>query len=442
MSNNHHGNGSVSDRMVSDLIQAEALKKKAAEDKLVTLTQLLQELAYRINGAALDALRKQDPTVPGSWTTSDWRQFFMSVQYNTKGGRKSGGWGSNGAAEVDIVTDTDKLIADLGIENARLARLLNEANEENAKLRAEVEQLTAKNGHMQVAIEVLDNGDEEEVEAPKPVEAQDTERTLHEIVETTLSGLQIPKLPVLMNKYFPSTSLPKPHDEVRYRREVQTLNIIATFGIVVKPEYKYLVSRHEGLSYNGGSTSKVFSQMEENGLLTPKSFYLNRDGFRTSLHTAVLSEHGLAACEDWGWPVVENELARIERLHEGARYEDHTASILMTAMHARLRGWSVSVLPEALGKTPPDMMVTKQGKTYFVEVELGKGGAAKWKNLKALGNGIGIVALNPEKRSQLVSQAKHAGAEHGVATDLMTIVQIKGGLDKISQDHALWAESW
>jgi hypothetical protein len=434
-------NGSVSDRMVSGLIQAEAVKRQVAEDKLVAMKALLVELAYRINGAGLDALRKQDPTVPESWSPAEWRTFFMSVQYNTKNNNHQEGWG-NGASQVEITTDTDKMIADLGIENARLTRLLSEAEEESARLRAQVQQLLTKNGQMQLAFENLDAGDETPLSISESRDGEDTECTLHEIAGKSLSALQIPKRPVLMDKYFPSSILPKPHDEVRYRREVQTIFIIATFGLVVKPEYRYLISQHEGLSYNGGNTAKIFSQMEEHGLLTPKSFYISKDGFRTNLHTAVLSEQGLAVCEDWGWPVVENELARIERLHEGKRYEEHTGAILMTAMHARLRGWIVAVLPEALGKTPPDMMLSKQDQSLHVEVELGRGSAAKWKNLKALGKGIGIVALNPQRREHLIRQAQRAGVEHGKATDLMTMVQIKGGLDKITPEHTLWAETW
>jgi hypothetical protein len=432
-------NGSASGRMAHDLIQAEALKRKAAEDKLVALKTLLQELAYRINGARLDALRKQDPSVPGNWAPSEWRKFFMSVQYKTKNADHRDGWGSS-TAQVEIVTDADKMVADLGIENARLACLLNEVEDENARLRAQVQQLLTKNGQMQLAFENLDTGGK--VQASQTGDARDQQNAPHEIVGRTLGALQIPKRPVLMDKYFPSSILPKPHDEVRYRREVKTIYIIAAFGIVVKPEFRYLVSIQEGLSYNGGNTAKIFNQMEEHGLLTPKNFYLSKDGFRTSLHTCVLSEHGLSVCDDWGWPVVENELARIERLHEGKRYEEHTGALLLTAMHARFRGWTVTVLPEAMGKTPPDMMISKQDQSIYVEVELGKGSSAKWKNIKALGNGVGIVALNPERRAQLIDQAQRAGVEHGQATDLMTMVAIRGGLDKITPGHSFWAESW
>ena len=141
-----------------------------------------------------------------------------------------------------------------------------------------------------------------------------------------------------------------------------------------------------------------------------------------------------------GWEPVESEWERLKRLHEGERFKEHTLAVLYFALHARVRGWEVTVMPEVEGPNP-DVMITGGKKTYLVEVELGKKDRpAKWKKLAEIQGGVAICGLDSENRKRLVGDCKLAKFK-GKATDLRTL-QDQGEIYNLSQDTPLWVDSW
>jgi hypothetical protein len=141
--------------------------------------------------------------------------------------------------------------------------------------------------------------------------------------------------------------------------------------------------------------------------------------------------------------VVESDWERLMRLHEGEKQEGHTLAVLLFASAARLRGWTVEVLPEVNGNARPDLVITRGEQRLYVEVETGTrlhDGNAKWRmNAELNGGRVALVARNVEERGVLVSDCRHA-ADHGHAADVETL--IAGRLVEVSEGDPLWAEEW
>jgi len=163
----------------------------------------------------------------------------------------------------------------------------------------------------------------------------------------------------------------------------------------------------------------------------------------TRLALARLSAEGKPFCNALGWPVVESDWERLIRLHEGEKQEGHTLAVLLFASAARLRGWTVEVLPEVTGNARPDMVITRGEQRLYVEVETGTrlhDANAKWRmNAELNGGRAALVARNVEERGVLVADCKHVAA-HGHAVDIETL--IAGKLVEVSADDPLWAEEW
>ena len=76
----------------------------------------------------------------------------------------------------------------------------------------------------------------------------------------------------------------------------------------------------------------------------------------------------------------------------------------------------------------------------YVEVEDESGSSErrlrKWRNQAALQGRAAIAAVTPAARTNLVNEARAAGCEHGVATDLQTLMETQetGG--------PLWMVEW
>jgi hypothetical protein len=138
----------------------------------------------------------------------------------------------------------------------------------------------------------------------------------------------------------------------------------------------------------------------------------------------------------------ENDWSRLIRLHEGARFPEHTLAVIVFAMHARKRGWATQVMPEVKEtKSVPDVWTMRGDEKLYVEVELGeKESVTKWRNQSALNGGrTALCAATQKTRARLSADCK---LDHlpGLATDLETL--IKGKFKEIHSASPLWLTSW
>lgn len=71
-------------RAFDDLLMAERQLRAQSENQVRELRQLLLDTAIRLDGERLEAIRREDPTVPGSWKMSEWSAFLKNIP-STKG---------------------------------------------------------------------------------------------------------------------------------------------------------------------------------------------------------------------------------------------------------------------------------------------------------------------------------------------------------------------
>ena len=410
----------VLQKSLEDLLHMERLWRQRAEKETAAFRRLLERLAYQMGGGQLvEDARRANPQAFQHWTAEDWEQIFHAIVTRERG------W------EADKPVPTPSL--------------------KTAVVNAPPEKTPV---HPPVVQSKTDNGD---THAPAPAPLQSPKRKKRKAKKS--------KVPV------PSTSVARPIGleyviaglkgidwanviapdmyqdlarvgGVRWRRGVALLYLIARFGINSRMELAFALS---GAFEKSLATARTWVRragdfLVERNLMVTTTLRLKNPV--TSLSVYKLSQDGRHFAQRMGWEVVESEWERVERLHEGARFPAHTMGILAFALHARLRGWSVAVLPEKQhNATPPDVLIQKGGERWFVEVELSqKENAAKWRhNAEDNGGKVALVAATPNRRHVLVADCKRLGLP-GVATDLQTLIETR--LSEIEADTPLWTEVW
>jgi hypothetical protein len=398
-------------RMLDDLLAAERNFRDLAEKRARALTGVLTELAYRLAGEKLEQMRQLDPSAPQSWTPQEWRSFFLSVSLAPQGE----GWGqAKGNGNHSEAAALRTKIAALERELVQARQLLAE----HSPYRRRVEQ---------------DN-------PPIPSTLQVPQ------VQTggRLADFVLPKIPkAYEHRWQVRAEMSKADAELHLKRRGMVLKCLAE-GLAVQVEIGRYVGDATGARYRSGSMRRVFEALEESGLVVRQTLTLQVTGsMPTRLAVARLSEEGKQFCRALGWQVVEGEWERLLKEHQGEAQEGHTLAVLLFGAAARLRGWTVEILPEVPGHARPDLSVTKDGQRWYVEVETGTRlheGNAKWRmNADLNGGRIALVARNAEERRVLVADCRHVAA-HGCATDVETLVA--GKFAEVDEDDPLWAEDW
>jgi regulator of replication initiation timing len=417
------------ERALEDILNAERELRQNAERMAREYRALVLELAQRLAGEQLEARRRDNPGVPQVWTAADWTAFWNSVPVGTSSGWTKPNGNGHEALERRIVQLEGELTA--------LRERLERAQAEAAQERRTREELQKRLEEAQQEKPKKKKG-----EAKRPAERiltpEELPRLWRKLVEE-MSGMVVPPAP----ERFKAQLKPKESD-IRYRRKVLVLYAVACGGISSRMEIDRVVSVVEGLSERTNSVRRPLDELVQTGLLICETIRMTSP-FETGLAVYRLAEDGKALCGLWGWRVVENEWERLMRLHQGSEQEAHSVVILAFALHARLRGWDVSILPEVEGAARPDVLVERDGERWYVEVERGDGSRRKWKNLAVLNGGkVALCAANDAGREKLVRDCKAERLE-GVATDLRTLSFVGNELRKmfdITPAEPLWVERW
>jgi hypothetical protein len=261
-----------------------------------------------------------------------------------------------------------------------------------------------------------------------------------------LRGLKLPgALPARFQSHFPIAGLREADRERQVRRKLYVLYLLSR-GLDIRLEIDYLISQVEGIGSRTGALRRIYDSMVEKNLLSRE--ILEMSAPNTSLAMLQLSEDGSQLCQVLGWNGVESERQRMNRMHQGLQFTQHTLAVLIFAMHARFRGYRVEVLPQLEGvqtKAVPDVSISRsladqKSGTIYVEVELSiKELDEKWRNLAQLQGRVALCARNAQRRDRLVADCKLKNL-HGVATDLETLIDCK--VPDISESTPLWAEEW
>jgi len=219
------------------------------------------------------------------------------------------------------------------------------------------------------------------------------------------------------------------------------LYLIEHWRLAASMELEEALAGTVGVSAGSGSMHRVLEDMEKANVLTFEILDLKSP--RTVLKLYRLSPEGEKLYQAlFQIRAYENDWSRLIRLHEGARFTDHTLAVLAFTMHARKRGWATQVLPEVKKtKSVPDAWVMRGDEKLYVEVELGeKERVSKWRNQAVLNGGRTVLCASTQKsRARLVGDCR---LDHlpGLATDLESLV--RGKFREINSTSPLWLASW
>ncbi|MBC8509192.1 MAG: hypothetical protein H8D34_30435 [Chloroflexi bacterium] len=223
----------------------------------------------------------------------------------------------------------------------------------------------------------------------------------------------------------------------RWQRQAMILWLIAQ-GFSLRAEVQKIVASYLGISNRSGALMHVLSAFRDDELLTTQMLSLRifSAGY-TKLTLVCLADKGRRLAQNLGWQVQETEWERMQRLHEkGNDQTRHTAAVLAFVYQARLRGWLAGVMPEVdAGRFVPDVLVEKNGESYYVEVELGEQKPSKWHNMARHQGVIVLCGRTPEHRQKLLDEAKAAARKHNcprLGTDLRTLFE--------KTDSPLWID--
>lgn len=176
------------------------------------------------------------------------------------------------------------------------------------------------------------------------------------------------------------------------------------------------------LAVRSGSLLRACAHLTRTGLWETTTVRLS-----AAVALVRLTPLGRDLLQEIGLAVVESDWERVERLHRGAgvRQRGHTAALCAFAYHARKRGYAVQLCPDVPGAAEPDVLLTQQERTIYVEVQ-GRGGqtwqrANKWRNVSALPGEFAICALTPQQTQRYVQEAHRVRMPIDLATDLTTL---------------------
>ncbi|MDO9302103.1 MAG: hypothetical protein Q7T89_12000 [Anaerolineales bacterium] len=409
-------------RAVGDLLQAERDLRQKSEDTIRAMRQVLVETANRFDGTRLESLRRNDPSIPSNWGALDWKKFFDEVS------APSQGWG-----KTTVVPDTrvqrklqkqiTELQATLELERAKVV-IVESTPTKTAIPAAITDQIF-------IAADAIEN-----------IPSNATPALTVIVEDTTKMFASFPKkIPAAFSDVL-SGGGRSGGDLVRvFQRYWLVIYLIGRWRLTASMELEEALAGTVGVSAGSGSMRRVIVDLEKANILVPETLELKSP--RTALKLYRFSAEGEKLYQAlFQSRPYENDWSRLIRLHEGARFPEHTLAVLAFTMHARKRGWATQVLPEVKGsKTVPDAWIMRGDEEFYVEVELDeKEHLSKWRNQSALNEGrVALCAATQKTRARLVSDCK-LGKLAGLATDLETL--ICGKFKEINSASPLWLENW
>jgi hypothetical protein len=420
---------------LDDLLDAERHFRGQAENALRELQSVLTEQAQRMAGSQIEDARRTDPGAPENWGPEHWRKFFASLPVRAWDNR----WNDNLLGELERLKSENLALKErLALLSSPFSPVSASSSTENS-----AEQLTVDRSPS-----ALDSTNlPQQVSDPSELDINSHSRTFaHLDLLGELRSLKFPTtLPARFQSHFPAVRINEIDRERQIRRKLYVLYLLSR-GLDIRLEIDHLISQVEGISSRTGALRRIYDSMVEKNLISGE--VLEMSAPNTSLAMLQLTQDGCQLCQILGWDVSETERQRMNRMHQGEQYPQHTLAVMIFAMHARLRSYRVCVLPQiewVQTNAVPDVSVSRRLpdsklETIYVEVEMSnKELDAKWRNLSQLQGRVALCARNAERRARLIGDCK---LKHlpGLATDLETLIACK--VPDISQDTPLWVEEW
>ena len=235
-----------------------------------------------------------------------------------------------------------------------------------------------------------------------------------------------------------------------WEREGLALLALGTFGWAMRQALADVLSRKFNINRrNAGSLRTIYENLAQNGFIAESKIGLSGihrltggEVGTTQVVMLRLTPRGRAVLQAIGVPAINSEWDILAAKHGGQAQFTHTTQVCVFTYQARSRGYTTAVCPDVAGPSAPDVQIALPATPpIYVEVEAESGTEerrmVKWANQFALQGQVALCALHPEMRATLITEAKNAGAEHGLATDLQTLYDTQ----EITESP-LWADTW
>lgn len=415
-------------RAVDDLLQAERDLRRKSEDTIRAMRQVLIETANRFDGTRLESLRRDDPNIPATWGALDWKKFFNEVTGPVQG------WSKLTAPAKDAQNDLQRQIAELQAALAQSELDLENQRAKNAVVdsTSALTQTEIISADQKVAIADAITDIPADATPALTIIVQDTKKMLGNFPQ---------KIPAAFSNLL-SGGGRSGGDLMRvFQRYWLILYMIGRWRFAASMELEEALAETVGVSAGSGSMRRVMIDLEKANVIMSEIITLKSP--RTALKLYRLSSEGEKLYQAlFQSRPFENDWSRLIRLHEGARFPEHTLAVIAFTMHARKRGWATQILPQVKeSKSLPDVWIMRADEKLFVEVELGeKERVSKWRNQAPLNGGrTAICAATQKSRARLVGDCK-LDKLPGIATDLETLV--RGKFKEVDASSPLWLTSW
>jgi len=432
--------GISNQRAMSDLLTAERQMREQSERSIQEFRTLLLVTALRLDGERLEALRRDNPMVPGSWTVKDWHSFLEYIP-------SARGWSSAIPANAQTARERE-LLQQIEVLQAQLDETVHQLDEERERAQVvAVPSSVAKRDDVPGSAHVSESDVSVVVQsdsignAPKMELPEGVTPMLADIItdaKSILTGL--PKLP------------PAPFDKALdggnriggdlariYQRYWIAVYVIGRWRLCAAMEIEAVVAHVAQVSSGSGSLRRVLDDLVAAKILVGEKIEMEMP--RTALKVHRLSEDGERLYQAlFNEKPVENDWAKLIRMSGADSSPEHTLAVLTFTMQARKRGWMTRVLPEISSEknVVPDVWIGRGAETLYVEVESGK--SANWRNLAKLNGGsVALCALTERSRQRLAGDCKLDNLA-GVATDLEMLVKTK--YKTVDHTTPLWIEQW
>lgn len=405
----------VRQRMFSDLLASERDLRAAAQRLLGEYRQTLLRLAERIAGEQVEVLRQADPQVFLRFSPQQWEELLLQ-------GGSAHPWGEQARREFQ------RLQAEL----ARARQQVQELQAANAEKSRTITRLQAEL-LQQAARQQARKSSESVPESQSPDSTGSKYWGAYSPWLATLAAWRSPKLPNRFAKLLDS-------DDLRQRRQLKALFLLAQSGFATRLEIDGLVGESEGLSNRPSSLRTALDRLAESGLATCETHKLERGGLKSALTYIRLASEGQALAQTLGWSVCRSDWEKLLEEHEGERFAEHSFAVLAFALHARMRGWQASICPDVQGPSRPDVLVENGAERWYVEVEIGsRDKPDKWRSLAQLQGKMAVCALSDADLATLMADGQHLGLS-GLGTALAALVPVRFG--EANPETPLWTCSW
>lgn len=416
----------VRERMISDLVASERQLRQAAEKVLAEFRELLYYLAGQLAGEQVQEIKRRDPATFQSWTSAQWRAFFDGV---LKGHSP---WTSASPER------TREQVARLEAENERLRQAANTWQQQRRALEGQIQAL---NEHVAILESQLAHAQRLPIGVAHPVGAVrepqcfarvDPQSGIHAEILKALRKWNVPTRPARFARLLSK-------EELQWRRQSMALFLLARYGLNARVEQEHLIGIADGLKSRSSALRRSIDLLIDNGVLVAESLHLLIP--ETSLALVRLSDEGCDLCQVLGWEPRESDWERLLRLRPGEKKSDRSLAILILAMHARLRGWQVEVLPEvAEPNLQPDILLQRDAERVMALVALGDEiKTDQWQALAALQDRVALLTRTILQRQRLASEIKSLSLS-GLATSLEELIGVR--LQDITPGDDLWKYRW